>query len=396
MGFPSTVPQCSTDGCGTREVGTGKQSDRLRTRIIPEMSFTCSGTVTHWRAAGVFRHSDDGNAIINSALSIWRERSGQSGTYDRMNMEIQLGSCGGEDLEVSMSNVYECALGPSEMVSVQSGDIIGIELPASNRAKFRLHFYATNSGPTNYVFHSQGSSFSLSEAISTQQDQPQISLTVVPDIPIITVPVFPTGIQPLTTTEASPTDPPITQPLTSTEAITTTTITEPPTTTEASSTTAATVMQPSTITGASTTATEATRTADTESTDPTTVNTLTSMDISTATEATDTTDSIMSEITPVTSSMNEAIHQLNNNKHNINIETIAGAAVGGIIAILLILIIVLLLVLVLRRQSRNGKKITPSNNSTSINPAYNGKPIVPNLEDIFHLKFVMNIILLFP
>ena len=69
-------------------------------------------------------------------------------------MEIQLGSCGGEDLEVSMSNVYECALGPSETVSIQSGDIIGIELPESNRAKFQLHFYATDSGPTNYVFHS--------------------------------------------------------------------------------------------------------------------------------------------------------------------------------------------------------------------------------------------------
>ena len=69
MGFPSSVPQCATSTCScvTRERnGPG----RVSTLIIPEMSFTCSGT--HLREAGEFRNA--GNARINSVLSIWRER----------------------------------------------------------------------------------------------------------------------------------------------------------------------------------------------------------------------------------------------------------------------------------------------------------------------------------
>ena len=193
MGFPSTMSLCTSGGtCGTREEFSS------RTRIIPEMTFTCSGIVTHWRAAGEFRTGK--NTVINTVLSIWRERS--SGTYDRID-GIELGRCGSEDPAPSvmgMSNVYVCTLPQSERVSVQPGDIVGIELPSDNLS-FRLYFDNTNSGPINYVFNSHGSMFSLSQASSSVQDQPQISLTVEPDT-LMTA--FPTA------TEAS-TGPPITQ-----------------------------------------------------------------------------------------------------------------------------------------------------------------------------------------
>ena len=176
MGFPSTVPQCFTGVCGTREVGAG--GSRLRTRIIPEMSFTCSGTVTHWRAAGVFRGG--GTARENPIVSIWRERSSEPETYDRVD-GIELGICSSgvqASLVMGMSDVYECTLPQSERVSVQPGDTVGIELPAANTVLFRLHFIDVTTGPTNYVFSSHDSTFSLSEAGSVTPDQPQISLIV--------------------------------------------------------------------------------------------------------------------------------------------------------------------------------------------------------------------------
>ena len=91
MGFPSTVLQCSTGDCGTREQDT---NGGFTTVIIPDMNFTCSGTVTGWRAAGEFR--DAGNADRNSVLIVLREKSSETGTYERIK-PIELGRCGGEN-----------------------------------------------------------------------------------------------------------------------------------------------------------------------------------------------------------------------------------------------------------------------------------------------------------
>ena len=419
MGFPSTVPQCSAGVCGTREVGTGGNRDR--TRIIPEMSFTCSGTVTHWRAAGVFR--TQGNALINSVLSTWRERSSEPGTYDRVG-EIELGICGSQGVQAPLvmgtSNVYECTLLQSERVSVQPGDIVGIELHSANEAKFRLYFDNTNSGSANYVFDSHDSTFSLSLASSTViPDQPQVSLTIEPviatTIPILQTTLPPTMTETSSTTADLPTTLPppttevpsmaTTEPPTTTEALTTAAATEPPTTTPIAMevTTTVNLAAGSTPEIPSSTGNTQTTQAPTTSmtnaptminavTDPrpttNSVSTSTSTDLSTATDATNTMsistameDSITtSTITMAPPSMDEAVQP----ESDTNIGTITGAAVGGIIAVLLVLIIVLLLVLVLRRQNQNGQKFIPSNNATIVNPVYNGKPIVPNLEDIFH------------
>ena len=86
-------------------MGSGNVNERLRTRIIPDLFFTCSGTVTAWRAAGEFGSFE----TVNSVLSIWRERSNESGTYDRID-GIELGICGSEDPAPSVmgiSGVYE-------------------------------------------------------------------------------------------------------------------------------------------------------------------------------------------------------------------------------------------------------------------------------------------------
>jgi hypothetical protein len=370
------------------------------TRIIPEMSFTCSGTVTHWRAAGEFYQGNAAGRTQNSVLSIWREKSSEPGTYNRVG-GIQLGICESEDPAPSvpgtLSGVYECTLPQNERVSVQPGDIVGIELPASNRADFQLYFDNTNNAPINHVFNGHGSTFSLSDAISFEQasDQPQIILTIEPDI-VPTTTALPTT-QPLpATTEAllTMTDPPTTPPLTSTSMATT----EPPTSTKASTTMDA-ATEPPTSTEASTamrattnpstpTTTEASTTTMIPKTQPSTTTGSPTTDTAATTSVNSESiaaGSTTTEIPPSTSTDAQAPREGEAvQRREINTGTIAGAAVGAIIAILLVLIIVLLLVLVLRRQNRNGQKFTPSNNATIVNPVYDGKPIVPNLEGVFH------------
>ena len=199
------------------------------------MNFTCNGTITHWRAAGRFRNRMDDT--INPVLSIWRERSSELGTYDRVDTGIELGRCGDEEQApsvIGMSNVYECNLTQSERVTVQPGDVIGIELPTRRDTRFRLNFDDNNGGPINYEFRGHDvdnvSSFTLSHSSFTSQDQPQISLTVVTTIPVllttlpltiteVSTPDITTTQSPITITEASSTDLPTTQSLTTTEAL---------------------------------------------------------------------------------------------------------------------------------------------------------------------------------
>ena len=144
------------------------------------MNFTCSGTVTYWRAAGEFRGG--GNANSNAVLSIWRERSSEPEIYDRVD-GIELGICGSVDRAPSvmgMNNVYECTLPESERMSVQPGDIVGIELSESTNARFRLYF-DDNSGPTNYIFNGPSpwlQTVNLNANSGTEPAQPQISLTM--------------------------------------------------------------------------------------------------------------------------------------------------------------------------------------------------------------------------
>ena len=390
MGFPSTVPQCSTRGCGTREVN---MRNGLRTRIIPEMSFTCFGTVTHWRAAGEFRGR--GNTIENPVLSIWRERSSEPGTFDRVD-GIQLGICGNgvqAPLVIGTRNVYECTLPQSERVSVQPGDIVGIQLPDASTVIFRLHFNDATTGPTNYVFNSHGSAFSLSEASSMTPDQPQISLTVEPVI-TMTVPVL-SSTQPLTTTAI---DPPTTHAPTSTEATSMAT-TESPTTAKALTTAAATE-PPTTITDALTTAvatepttitTDALTTAaatESPTTDALTTAAATEPPTTTTTEALIFTDLpstqpltaitvqttstvIMDSLTPTDDSNTDSPTKTNGRlvltddsrisqqSDNADLGLIVGSIVGGVVGIILlsaVIILTLALVYLARKYKRELRK----------------------------------------
>ena len=167
-GFLSSVTGCI--GCGT-----GGES--AATRLIPDKHFTCHGAVVGWRAAGIL--SDNSSLPNNNAmLGIWRESS--TGTYNKI-ATIELGTCGSgveAPIVAGESNVYECSLPENLRVTVQPGDILGIDIGAASGGHgFRLVFI--NGGPTNYVFNGHPSTATLSQSDSIVQERPQVILTAV-------------------------------------------------------------------------------------------------------------------------------------------------------------------------------------------------------------------------
>ena len=202
------MPQC-TSSCIT-----GAEGSQTVTRIIPDLAFTCTGTVTKWKAAGMI----DTSGSINAMLGIWRNGSV---TLTKIN-SIELGSCNGMNLPATGNSIYECILPENETVSVQLGDIVGIEIATNQNYRFRLYFDNTNGGPTNYVFSGQVSTVALDQASSTEQHQPQITLIVEP---IMSTTVLPTT-EPLTVTTQTTTTESVELPTTQLLLTTTNTISD--------------------------------------------------------------------------------------------------------------------------------------------------------------------------
>ena len=325
-GFPSSVSACSS--CTQPSGGSD-----THVRLIPGMTFTCTGTITGWRAAGVC--NDGGNRDTDAKLGIWRETStSNSMTYERM-ATIDLGSCGSNDAAEVTDNIYECMLPESLKVSVQPGYIIGIDLVRDRDYRFRLYFDG-NSGLLNYEYRGNRSTAALDSSDATQimGAQPQISLTV----------------------EMATTQPPTTT--VATTEITMMTTTQPPTTTTVA------IMPTQAI--------------------PTTDSTSTTKAQTTMMTTQDTMMTTMDDQTPITSELSSTasgedkitVTSASGNPgevSNADAGTIAGAIVGAVIAISLVVVVVLLLVLVLvlRRQQTSHKYDT--NGTNIINPVYDGE-----------------------
>ena len=77
-------------------------------------------------------------------LNIWRERTTEFGdsVYDRVGT-IELGICGSgvnASLVPGSDSVYECTLPESSRVSVQTGDIIGVDIESNNNMQFKVRY----------------------------------------------------------------------------------------------------------------------------------------------------------------------------------------------------------------------------------------------------------------
>ena len=148
-------------------------------RLIPEMNFTCHGVITGYTAALRQRDGDQ-----DPIIQIWREKLSQPGSYYKISPGIAINNtlCIGGLTEISNDHeVFHCNLNQSNVVAVQPGDILGLELPAKDNDDIMLAFARVNNGPTSYVFDTRqglSSPVALSSRDWVTWRLPQITLEI--------------------------------------------------------------------------------------------------------------------------------------------------------------------------------------------------------------------------
>lgn len=152
--------------------------------IIPEINFTCNGTIVEVTVAGMQQNNKK-----NPKIQIWREEANTTGDglYYKSGAEIVLEKAACIDYQnrkcrngSKTTSIFECKLYNNRHVSVQPGDILGLELPNKWSDKFEIYF--TTPGPNNYIFLGKNRIVdNLVSANITKPQQPQICLQVVPD-----------------------------------------------------------------------------------------------------------------------------------------------------------------------------------------------------------------------
>ena len=141
--------------------------------LIPGMNFTCNGTITKVIVGGMRRSGRNKKEL---KLHIWKEDATESGIYHRYGKLIALA------LNNNMCNEQKsrCTLQLMEekQILVEPGDLLGIEVPRSNAADFKLDSVPMP-GLMNYIFRSGGinqrpSMVNLSDRMNIIEEQPLI------------------------------------------------------------------------------------------------------------------------------------------------------------------------------------------------------------------------------
>ena len=115
----------------------------MTTLLIPEMNFTCNASIVGFAVAGR-NLSDD----PHSRVQIWRKNSSRSSYYQVGNFNVALhgGVCVASGPIVG--DTFWCILRDNFQVAVEPGDILGLELPATDSDEILF----TRGGPMNYIF----------------------------------------------------------------------------------------------------------------------------------------------------------------------------------------------------------------------------------------------------
>ena len=173
-----TIILCSR-GFPIGRVSAQTNSDDVVTRIIPEMTFTCNGTIFGFTVAGRQLYQPP-----HAKIQIWRKISDYE--YEVVseikvdtNASIRNDNIVCVHTRPAIYNVAWCVLNDASHVTVQSGDILGLELPAVRNSEV----YFADRGPTNYVFSGRvNSTISLLNVNNTEfmkiQQLPQIVLNL--------------------------------------------------------------------------------------------------------------------------------------------------------------------------------------------------------------------------
>lgn len=165
-GFPSSL--------GTKD--NGGNTDTAVTIIIPEMNFTCNATIAGFTFAGINRMNGNQDPLIQ----IWRENSSQPAVYYKTGPAIALNISAtvcDDGLPKISTRTFLCVLKKEYRVLIQSGDILGFEMPPTSDDDFDILF--TTGGPRNYIFQElSNSNVELSNHQMLKLQLPQITFSL--------------------------------------------------------------------------------------------------------------------------------------------------------------------------------------------------------------------------
>ena len=160
-------PDIPVSGVGHRTTTTN-----MTTLLIPGMNFTCNASIVGFIVAG-----RNLSVVPHSHVQIWRKNN-SSMYYQVGNFSVHPGVCVANSMQAVVGYTYLCILQDSFRASVQPGDILGLELPATDTDEILF----TNGGSTNYIFNHSSqldSNTKLSlNGSSTAQQLPQIIFNI--------------------------------------------------------------------------------------------------------------------------------------------------------------------------------------------------------------------------
>ena len=147
------------------------------TLIIPEMKFTCNGTIVGFTVAAMQQKREK-----DPLIQVWRENRSQPGNYFKTGGGVAIDDALCVDGLMEVSNrVFYCNLNETyHQVLVQPGDILGLELPSVDEDDIILAFARVSRGPTNFVFEQQfiSSPIVFCNETSVNYYLPQIALKI--------------------------------------------------------------------------------------------------------------------------------------------------------------------------------------------------------------------------
>lgn len=115
--------------------------------LVPHMKFTCSGLVTSWTIGA---EDIGGNDLL--VLQIWRPVPSIATSYQLVHsVELQA-----ESLLTSECNVHAKVLDEVDRLSVESGDILGVQQGRINGQRATYGMYYWSAAQSSYQFPDDG------------------------------------------------------------------------------------------------------------------------------------------------------------------------------------------------------------------------------------------------
>ena len=156
---------------------TNEDSQQL---IIPNMTFTRTGSVVRWTFAAQYNAS----ATQYPELQVWRENT--TGTY------VKVGSTGNmEPAQTAYLNVYEYVLDPP--MQVLTGDVLGIYQPSSENSRVQLLFLSDSNLVNWYNFSPRPQDSFMVAGSQTNNVLPLVTVSFEPEgvLYLCTIDIYP-------------------------------------------------------------------------------------------------------------------------------------------------------------------------------------------------------------